>query len=177
MIRTGHLVTWPDINDINFAKVLKTTLATEQGHLDQERKNLRSTKPIVLCNDDDFYPPDGHGQRTFEYASVVLPFIPKSTTYMDLTGHFPHRSSRGNEYIYVMHDYDSNAILVLPIRNHQAKILTLAWETLHERLTKHGHPTTHFITDNEVSNELKAALSKYNKTYKLTPPHTGHTHI
>ena len=33
-IRAGHLITWPGITDINFTKVLKTTLATEQGHLD-----------------------------------------------------------------------------------------------------------------------------------------------
>ena len=33
-IRARHLITWPGITDISFTKVLKTTLATEQGHLD-----------------------------------------------------------------------------------------------------------------------------------------------
>ena len=31
---------------------------------------------------------------------------------MDLPGRFPHRSSRGNEYLLVVYDYDSNSILV-----------------------------------------------------------------
>jgi len=37
-IRNGHLVTFPGIHTLNFEKLLKTTMATEKGHLDQERK-------------------------------------------------------------------------------------------------------------------------------------------
>eukprot|EP00957_Ditylum_brightwellii_P071952 5468402-Ditylum_brightwellii.AAC.1 len=41
---------------------------------------------------------------------------------------------------------------------------------LHSKLTKHGHETKHFILDNKVSATLKAASSKKDKTYELTPP-------
>ena len=53
-IEKGNFVTWPGIAELNFKKLLGTTLATEKGHLDQERKNLRST--INIDQDDDFFP-------------------------------------------------------------------------------------------------------------------------
>ena len=117
-----------------------------------------------------FYPTDG-ATKTYEYASLIVPFTPKLKTYMDLTGRFPYKSSSGNEYIYVMYDFDSNAIFGLPIKNRQAKTLATAWETLHQRLTIHGHPTKHFVLDNEIGAELKGALKKYNFSFELTPPH------
>ena len=89
---------------------------------------------------------------------MVLPFHARSTTYVDLTDRFPHQSSRGNEYTYVLYDYDSNAIIAQPVKNRQAKTLTTAWENLHTKLTTHGHQTKHYIMDNEVSRELKLAL-------------------
>eukprot|EP00957_Ditylum_brightwellii_P141689 10794734-Ditylum_brightwellii.AAC.1 len=57
---------------------------------------------------------------------------------MDLACRFPHKPTQGNEYLYVIYDYDSIAILAFPIKNRQAKALVTAWETLHERITKHG---------------------------------------
>ena len=39
----GNLLSWP-IEQLNFEKLLRTTMATEKGHLDQERKNLNSTR-------------------------------------------------------------------------------------------------------------------------------------
>ena len=40
--------------------------------------------------------------------------------YMDLCGRFPHRSTRGNEYILLLYDYDSNVILVEALSSRQA---------------------------------------------------------
>lgn len=70
-----------------------------------------------------------------------------------------------------MYDFDANAILAAPLKNRQAKSITDAWEALHKQLTKHRHATKNFILDNEYSTEMKQALSKNNKDYKLTPPH------
>ena len=53
--------------------------------------------------------------------------------YMDLTGRFPYKSSRGNEYILIAFHYDSNAILGLPLKNRQAKTITNAWKTLQNK--------------------------------------------
>ena len=101
---------------------------------------------------------------------MIIKSSPETTTYADLTGRFPHVSSRGNKYIFVMYDFDSNLIQGEAIKNRQAKTLVDAWKKLHTNLTRHGHPTRHFILDNECSNDLKAALTKHNKSYELTPP-------
>ena len=37
-IRNGNFVTWPGIENLNFEKLIGTTIASELGHLDQERK-------------------------------------------------------------------------------------------------------------------------------------------
>ena len=177
-VQKGHLHSWPGIQNLNFKKLINDILPTAKGHLDQERKNLRSTKTLTEnvsttkteLLEEDFHPANIEKNKTYEYASSIVEFQAKTTTYTDLTGRFPHVSSRGSEYIFVMYDYDSNAILAEPLKNRQAKTITDAWEKLHESLTKCGHKTKHFVLDNECSSDLKAALKKHNKTFELTPP-------
>ena len=137
-----------------------------KGHLAQERKNLQST--TIKEEEMDFFPTEGIGEKTYHYASKIIPFKEKS--YLDLTGRFPHKSSRGFEYLYVLYDFDSNAIEALPIKNRQAKTLVEAWTILHTRISQHGHPTKHFVLDNKINAEFKAALKKYCNTFELTPP-------
>ena len=153
--------------------VSKRTSRTAKGHLDQERKNLQSTKvsPTDEQLDElDYNPTDGVGIKTYEYASSIIKITPKGTTYTDLTGRFPHKSSRGNEYFYVMYDYDANTILAVPIKNRQAMTIVNAWSSLHTTLTNFGHKTKHFVLDNECSKDLKGALKKNGKTFERTPP-------
>ena len=69
-----------------------------------------------------------------------------------------------------MYDYDAYAILVTTLKKRKAKTLVDAWESLHKRLTTHGHTTKYFVLDNECSSDLKMALKKHKKEYELTPP-------
>ena len=85
----------------------------------------------------DVEPTDGVATKTWHNAAILYPFSPKEKKFSDQTGQFPFCLSRGNEYLMVMYDYDANAILVTPLKNHQAKTIATAWETLHSRLTKH----------------------------------------
>ena len=43
-INNGNFLTWPGLNASLIKKQLPKSLATAQGHLNQERKNLQSTK-------------------------------------------------------------------------------------------------------------------------------------
>ena len=67
-------------------------------------------------------------------------------------------SSRGNNYILVLYDFDSNAILVEPIANRTAGEIKRAWEILHNTLTSRGVPPKTYVMDNEASKELKKPL-------------------
>ena len=54
IINKGNFVTWPGIDELNFKNLIGSPLATQLGHIDQERKNLQSTKDTD--NDEDFFP-------------------------------------------------------------------------------------------------------------------------
>ena len=60
----------------------------------------------------------------FIYAAILD--VPTATgqVYSDLTGHFPVQSSKGNKYLLIVYDYNSNAILAKPMKNRtDAKML------------------------------------------------------
>jgi hypothetical protein len=70
-----------------------------------------------------------------------------------------------------VHDHDSNSILHCALKNKQAAEIQRGWLHTHEKLAKGGNQPKMYILDNEASSELKRALTKYNLTYQLVPPH------
>jgi selenocysteine lyase/cysteine desulfurase len=72
--------------------------------------------------------------KTFEARAMLIPFTAKNTAYHDLTGRLPHRSSRGNEYLIVVYDHDSNSILVIALKNKTGAEIERGWTCIHERL-------------------------------------------
>ena len=47
--------------------------------------------------------------------------------YTDLTGRFPCKSRRGNEYILVAYHFDGNFIIARALKNRKADPITEAW--------------------------------------------------
>ena len=45
-INNGNFLTWPGLNNEQLLKHLPPRIETALGHMDQERKNLQSTKPV-----------------------------------------------------------------------------------------------------------------------------------
>jgi len=85
---------------------------------------------------------------------------PTGKAFSDLTHRFPHRSSQGNEYILVVYHYDSNVILVKPVKIRQAAVLREALEKLNKKLKQQGEQPVLYILDNEMSQELRTAFFK-----------------
>ena len=108
-------MTWPAITAKNISKYLPKSAATIKGHQDQVRQNIRSTKPTAPGTSDNEHLPT---EKTHEVYTAVIDTNDAETrnTYSDLTGRFPHVSSAGNQYVLVMYHYDSNAILVEPLK-------------------------------------------------------------
>jgi hypothetical protein len=92
---------------------------------------------------------------------------PSPNPYSDQTGRFPVRSSRGNQYVFILYDFDSNVILSHPLHNRQAKEITNAWTTLDSQLRMNGANPALQILDNECSDELKKAFKKYDIQFQL----------
>ena len=84
----GNFTTWPGIKNLNFKTLLGTTTAAELGHLDQERKNLRSIKDNH--DDDDFFPAVVKNKE-YELYATIEPARPKEKTYSDQMGRFPYK--------------------------------------------------------------------------------------
>jgi hypothetical protein len=104
-IKNGNFITWPGIDSLSIDAHLPKRVASTKGHFNQEQKNLQSTR---LPSKDES---DSPNVKTFDACASLVPFVAKHTAYHDLTGRFPHRSSRGNEYLLIVYDYDSNSIL------------------------------------------------------------------
>ena len=71
----------------------------------------------------------------------------------------------------VLYDYDTNAILVRPIKTRNASELKNKTIELLTILQERGHPPKLHILDNEASTLLKDALLKNKIDYQLVPPH------
>ena len=70
-----------------------------------------------MVSEDKDFAPDISNIKTFDVFGTIIPFLATRTGYHDLAGAFPHKSSRGNKCIFVLYDYDRNAILTQPIKN------------------------------------------------------------
>ena len=107
-INNGNLSTWPGLTAELISKHLPKILATAKGHDKLARKNISSTRPQDPT-------PDLLVTRTKTiYISVVEPSNLLGT---DLTGLFPTIASRGYYYIIVCYIYDTDGIIVRPMKN------------------------------------------------------------
>ena len=170
----------PGLTKKTLAKYPPRSVATIKGHLDQTRKNQRSTKLIPteaasLPPDDSdviahaFPPSDPDNERTHHcYAGIVNPA--EGQIYTDQTDKFIVASSTGSNYILVLYDYDSNNILVEPMRSRSGPCILRAFQTLHARLVTAGlRPKLHRL-DNECSTALKQFLHDADIDFQLVPP-------
>ena len=101
-------------------------------------------------------------------------FVPTNKLYSDLTGKFVCRSFRGNQYLLIIYDYDSNTILQEPLKNRTAGEIKCAWSFIHAKPSAAGVAPSLYILDNEISTELKTKIEKNNIQFQLVPPHIHH---
>ena len=123
------------INKRNVARYYPETTKTPKGHLNQTRKNVRSTKPKAR----PFEKTEAATLRGKKVRDVYTKvYDVRNTVFSDQTGKFPTRSKQGNKYIMVMVEIDSNAILVEPIKNRTDAKLTRSYHAMMLRLKQEG---------------------------------------
>jgi hypothetical protein len=91
--------------------------------------------------------------------------------FTDQTGRFPKKSSCGNQYIMVLIDFDSDAILVEPMKNRTSSEMIRAYQTLIDRLRTAGSIPKLHILDNECSQDFRDTIRLNEMTFQLVPPH------
>jgi hypothetical protein len=166
--KNGNFTSWPGLTEHAVEKYLSKSTSTTKGHLNQQRQNNR-TRKIKDTEEIVTEPNMDHGIKTqFVYAAT----IDAGQIYTDQTGRFQVVSSKGNKYIMILYDYDSNAILAQPIKDRTAPELLKAFKVMEQELMDRGLEPKLMTLDNEASKLLKTYLHQQDITFQLVPPYS-----
>jgi hypothetical protein len=173
-IKAGNFVGWPMLTERNVSKYYPDTDETLKGHMNQTRKNVRSTKARRRTLEVVEHP-DMKGKKERDvYISVCKAsdmYEVRETTFSDQTGKFPIRSRSGNKYIMIMVEIDSSAILVEPMKSRKDAEMIRAYDALLQRLRHAGINPKKHVMDNEVSENMKNHIRDDCKLkIELVPP-------
>jgi hypothetical protein len=92
--------------------------------------------------------------------------------HTDQTGIFPVVSSKGNKYIMILYDYDSNVILAQPIKDRTSPELLKAFQIMEQELVAKGLKPKLMKLDSEASKLLETYLHQQDITFQLVPPYS-----
>ena len=130
-------------------------------------QNVRSTKPKpVPLEDVDTTALRGKKERDV-YIKIVEA---RGTIYTDQTGKFPVKSISGNQYLMILVEIDSNAVLVEPMSSRKDAEMQRAYLALLQRLKRAKVVPTKHVLDNECSNSMKNLIRDTCKL-ELVPPY------
>ena len=160
-------------------------MAMYKGHLDQTRKNQRSTKfkttdsafELTLVHPDTLEDPTTSTPTVISDPTIRTHHIFASCEQVtgkiasDPTGKFIIPSSSGNKYILVVYDYDSNMIFAEPMKSRSATDHLNAYKHIHNILKSRGLKPQLQRLDNEASHLLKTFLHDNQVDFQLVPPH------
>ncbi len=166
--RAGNYVGWPMLTEQNVSKYYPELDKTLKGHMNQARKNVRSTKvkraPLELAE----YP-KMRGKKVQDI--YISTYKVRKTTFSDQTGQFATRSKSGNKYIMIMVKIDSSAILVEPMKSRKDAEMIRAYNALLLHLQQAGIVPKKHVMDNEVSENMKNHIKDNCRlTVELVPP-------
>ena len=122
-------------------------------------KNVRSTRlpaPTPDPTPDLPVTSDPHPAPYTRTKNIRITVIkPSDLLATDLTGRFPTNSSRGYNYIIVCYIYDTNGIIVRPMKNRSVSEHIRVYQEIFSYLEKRGLcPAVHKM-DNECPQALK----------------------
>ena len=129
-INNGQLRSFPGLLAKIMTKLPPST-ATAKGHMHRQRQGLRSTsanlpepnlsqaQPSLAFEELDMNPPLEANASVEKdlFCFAALSDSITGTIYTDLPGRFPVISISNMQYIFVCYAYESNAILVCPMKS------------------------------------------------------------
>jgi hypothetical protein len=164
-IDAGFLTTWPALTSVQVRRHLPFAAPMIKGHLDQQRANQQSTKVVVVPT------PPAIQSTTRSHAIYVDCQPATGQIHSDLTGRFLTASSRGNSYLLIVYDYDSNYIHAEPMKSRGGPEIIAAYQRTFRMFTSRGLTPKFQRLDNEASTALQDYLQEQGVDYQLVPPH------
>jgi hypothetical protein len=158
-IEKGWLTGFPNLTLENAKLHCTKKTQTILGHQKLIRQNTKSTKdPTPRTNCHRL----GIGTVTDkELRNLVC---------IDQLGRYPITSARGNKCVLIVHDYDSAYINAIPMKARKSHKLVRAFELGYKELTDAGLTGQVMRLDNEISNDLIAAIKEQDLKYQLVSP-------
>jgi hypothetical protein len=128
-----------------------------KGHMDKARKNQNSSKMHSEPAEptDEFPAVLTDARSHFCYAAVMEP---TGQVYSDQSGKFVQPYSNGNNYLFILYDYDSNLIMAEPMKTRSAQSILGAYKTVHSKLCNARLKPQLQRLDNECSAALKGFM-------------------
>eukprot|EP00978_Attheya_sp_CCMP212_P006284 scaffold14236_cov54-Attheya_sp.AAC.6 len=192
-IDAGHFTTWPELTSKQVHQHLPASRAMLKGHLDQTRSNAQSTKrtyasataaniteavpeappPVEDESQSDSHLPQDHtilpGDKThFLFATI---HDARGQIYTDQPGSFLVSASKGNSYMLVLYDYDSNYIHVEPMPSRSKVSILAAYKKALAILIRAGLRPKLQRLDNEASAILQEYMTEQEIDFQLVPLH------
>jgi hypothetical protein len=182
-IDAGRLTTFPNVTSAQVKQNPPPSYTMVKGHPDQQRANLRSTKlappaskfPVSALTDICAPPIDSPSLRTHHLYVNCRPG--SGQIYIDQTRHFLIHSTSGNTDMLVLYDYDSNAILVEPMKNRSGPQILAAYKLVIDLLTRQGLKLQLQRLDNKASTALKQFMTSVDVDSHLAPPHVHRRNV
>ena len=169
-IKRGNYASWPHLSKEAVRKHFPESDETHQGHMRNARQGLRSTKaaqpPYMIKLDDGTILTLPLKKEREVFISVQ---DAKETMYTDQTGTFPTHSRKGNWYVMILCDIDSNIIISEPMKNRISGEMIRAYRVLMLRLKSACIKSIKHIINNEASSEFKEEIKQHDMTYELVP--------
>jgi hypothetical protein len=159
---------------------------TDKGHGRKTPSGLRSPKTKqgpLLDNSNETFGADQEAwlplrpvkkEKMIFYRILDLEDEATQKKWLDLMGKIPKKSSKGNQYIMVLTESDSDVIFVEAMKNCSSGKMIWAYQKLIDRLYAAGIVPKHHILDNECSNEFKENIKFNEMMYQLIPTHNHH---
>jgi len=176
-INNQPLRTFPGLTYGLISKHLPPSTATDKGHMKRRKQNIRSTrsnkKDIQHAKFEvmDMHPPQQMCAALDMFCFAALADANEGTMYTDLTGKFPVRSYKNNQYVFVAYFYSLNAIIVRPMPNRTDNAMVATFKDIIGHLKSCGHQPQLNVMDNECSKAVKTYINSENINIQLVEPH------
>jgi len=96
--------------------------------------------------------------------------------YTKFTGKFPLRSIHGNKIFFILYDWTTNAILVIPVIDTKESTIVDTLKNNIEYLTMRGFKPAFNFMDNVASKIVQTYLTKEKVKVQLEEPHNHRVH-
>ncbi|KAL7475356.1 hypothetical protein ACHAW6_001272 [Cyclotella cf. meneghiniana] len=127
-IDKGYFRGWNGLTSDRVRKFIKPLQASEQGHMDQQRANIRSTKSSsarqasIQLDHMIEHPQTPNNDKTNMVFMTMVEI--DGQLFTDQTGRFPITSNCGHNYIVVFYAVNPNYIKSYPIKlRHRSEII------------------------------------------------------